>query len=95
MKIAFAPESIDDLAAAIEYVHQRDPRAAVAMADNVFHAIDQLAGREFEGPEIELRRTRERVRSWPVRPFRIFYRWDADSLIVLRIYHSSRRPITR
>ena len=95
MKLVFAPEAVDDLAAAIEYLNQRDPRAAAAMADGVFRLIDRLAAREFEGPECELRRTRERARSWPARPFRIYYRREGDSLIVLRIYHSSRRPMSR
>ena len=95
MKIVLAPEAVDDLAAAIEYLSERDPRAATTTADNVFHVIDRLATKEFEGPELELRRTGERVRSWPARPFRIHYRREGDSLVVLRIYRSSRRPITR
>ena len=95
MKIVFAPESVEDLVAAIEYVQQRDPQAAVAMSGNVFHVIDRLAAGEFEGPELELRCSGEKLRSWPARPFRIHYRCDGESLIVLRIYHSSRRPITR
>ena len=95
MKVVLAPEAVDDLAAAIEYLNQRSPQAATTMADSVFRVIDRLAAHEFEGPECELRRTRERVRSWPARPFRIYYQREGDSLIVLRIYHSSRRPITR
>ncbi|HXT96157.1 MAG TPA: type II toxin-antitoxin system RelE/ParE family toxin [Polyangia bacterium] len=95
MKIVFAPESVEDLAAAAEYVQGRDPQVAVAMADNVFRVIDRLAAGEFEGPELELRRSGEKVRSWPSRPFRIHYRREGENLIVLRIYHSSRRPITR
>jgi plasmid stabilization system protein ParE len=95
VKIAFAPEAADDLTAAIEYLHQRDAQAAATMADNVFRIIDRLAAHEFEGPECELRHTRERARSWPARPFRIYYRREGENLIVLRIYHSSRRPIGR
>ena len=95
MKIVFAPEAVEDLTAAIDYLGQRDPRAAASTADGVFGVIDRLAAREFEGPECELRRTRERVRSWPARPFRIYYRREGESFVVLRIYHSSRRPIAR
>jgi plasmid stabilization system protein ParE len=93
VKIVLAPEAVEDLAAGIDYVRERDPRGAVAMADNVFRVIDSLAAREFEGPELTLRRSSEKVRSWPARPFRIHYRRDTETLIVLRIYHSSRRPI--
>ena len=95
MKIELAPEAVADLAALLEYLHQRNPHAAVTTADGIFAVIDRLAAGEFEGPERELRRTRERVRSWPSRPYRIYYRRNGDTLIVLRIYHSARRPITR
>lgn len=95
MKIVLAPEAVDDLAASVEYLYQRNPEAARAMADGIFRVIDRLAATEFEGPECELRRTGERVRSWPARPYRIYYRREADTLVVLRIYHSARRPIAR
>ena len=95
MKVVLAPEAADDLAAVIEYLNQRNPRAATATADSIFRVIDRVAAREFEGPECQLRSTRERVRSWPARPYRIYYRREDDTLIVLRIYHSSRRPIAR
>jgi plasmid stabilization system protein ParE len=81
VRIEFAPEAVDDLAAAIEYVQERNPRAAAAMATAVFEAIEKLAANEFEGPERELRITGERVRSWPVRPYRIYYRREADALV--------------
>jgi plasmid stabilization system protein ParE len=55
--------------------------------------ITSLAEGEFDGPEQELRRTGERVRSWPVPPFRIYYRREPDEFVVLRVYHSARRPI--
>jgi plasmid stabilization system protein ParE len=93
VKIVLAPEAVDDLTALVDYLHLRNPQAALATADGIFRVIDRLAAQEFEGPECELRRTRDRVRSWPSRPYRIYYRREADSLVVLRIYHSARRPI--
>jgi len=95
VKIELAPEAVADLAALVEYLQQRNPQAAAATADGIFAVIDRLAASEFDGPECELRRTRERVRTWPVRPYRIYYRRDGATLVVLRIYHSARRPITR
>lgn len=61
----------------------------------MFGVIGKLAAREFDGPEGVLRTTGERVRSWPVRPYRIYYRRDGETLVILRIYHSARRPITK
>ncbi len=95
MKIAFAPEAVEDLAAVVEYLQERNPQAAAATADAVFGVIDRLAAGEFDGPERELRTRGERVRSWPVRPYRIYYRHDRETLTVLRIHHSARRPISR
>lgn len=95
MKIAFAPEAVEDLAAAVEYLQERNPQAAAAAVDAVFAVIDSLAAGEFDGPERELRTTGEHVRSWPVRPHRIYYRREGETLTVLRIHHSARRPISR
>jgi plasmid stabilization system protein ParE len=95
VKIVLAPEAAADLAALVEYLQERNPQAALATADGIFRVIDRLAAREFDGPEYELRSSGERVRSWPVRPYRIYYRHEDDTLTVLRIYHSARRPIVR
>jgi len=95
VKITLAPEAVDDLAAGIEYLQERNPQAAVEVAQSIFRAIDQLAAGEFEGPECTLRTTGERVHSWPARPYRIFYVRESGTLVVLRIYHSARRPIAR
>jgi plasmid stabilization system protein ParE len=69
VKIELAPEAVEDLAAAVAYLLERNPRAAATTADAVFAAIDKLAAHEFEGPARELRTTGERVYSWPVRPY--------------------------
>jgi plasmid stabilization system protein ParE len=71
VRIQLAPEAVDDLTAAIEYLHERNPGAALAMSAAVFDAIAKLAASAFEGPERQPRNTGERVRSWPVRPYRI------------------------
>ena len=95
MKIAFAPEAVEDLTVVVEYLAERNPRAAAATADAVFAVVDKLAVGEFDGPERELRSSADRVRSWPLPPYRIFYRRESETLTVLRIHHSARRPISR
>ena len=93
MIVELAPEALEDLHAAIDYLAERNPRAARRLADRVFVAIDRLA-EGLEGPAQVLRSGVE-VRSWPVRPLRVYYRREADRLIVLRIYHQARRPIAK
>ena len=92
MRLVITPRAFDDLAAAAGYVARDNPAAAGRLDDRVFELIDLLAEGGLDGPLTTLRSGVE-VRSWPVRPLRIFYRREADELYVLRIYHQSRRPL--
>ena len=94
MRVIYAPQAIEDLETYVAYVARSNPDAAARLAQRVLDVIGQLADGAFEGPEQQLR-SGERVRSWPVHPLRIYYRRDADALIVLRIYHQARRPIVK
>jgi plasmid stabilization system protein ParE len=35
------------------------------------------------------------VRSWPLPPYRIYYRRRDGFLDVMRVYHQARRPLTK
>jgi toxin ParE1/3/4 len=94
MRLVIAPRAFDDLAAAAGYVARDNPAAAGRLVDRVFEIIDLLAEGGLDGPLSKLRSGIE-VRSWPVPPLRIFYRREADTLIIVRIYHQSRRPLGR
>jgi plasmid stabilization system protein ParE len=94
MKIEIAPEAVEDLDAAVEYLSERAPRAAVELVDRVFAMIERLSSMEIDGPRQTLR-SGEEVRSWPVPPLRIYYQRQEGRFLVLRVYHQSRRPITR
>ena len=83
-----------DLKSTVEYIRERNWDAATRLAERVLEAIDKIADGAFDGPETELR-SGERVRSWPVPPLRAYYQRKQDALHVLRIYHQSRRPLTR
>jgi plasmid stabilization system protein ParE len=72
VKVWLSPEAEADLQATLEFIHERNPTAA----------IDQMT-------------TGESVRSWVIPPFRIYYQRRQDALLVLRIYHHSRRPIAK
>ena len=81
------------MTAAYEYIGERNPTAARRLATRVFEVIDHLSAGDFEGAEQRLT-TGERVRTWPVPPFRLYYRTTAGELDVLRLYHQARRPIS-
>ena len=94
MKIRYTTEAHRDLLSAIDGVSREDPAAAARLDDRLLAMIERLAAGEFEGPETMLT-SGEVVRSWPVRPFRIYYERSADELLVVRIYHQARTPIEK
>ncbi len=93
MKLRFYARARADLLATIEYIAERSPKAAEELGGRVLAIIERLADGDFEGPEEHLR-SGKLVRSWPIPPVRIYYQRRDDSLVVLRIYHHARRPIT-
>jgi plasmid stabilization system protein ParE len=94
VRVWLSPEAETDLQATLEFIRERNPTAAIALALRVFDAIEKLAAGGFEGPQQQLK-TGESVRSWVITPFRIYYQRREDTLLVFRIYHHARRPITR
>jgi plasmid stabilization system protein ParE len=94
LSIIFAPEAEADLRELLNWVADRNPRAAVELEERIFDIIERLAVREMEGPEQRLR-TGQIVKSWPVPPVRVYYQRTPDVLEIVRVYHQSRRPITR
>ncbi len=94
MKVTYTEEAVADLVEAIAYLNEHSPTAAAKLDVEIARCIERLADREFEGPVSRLR-SGAVVRSWGVPPFRIYYQRHPDELLVLRVYHQKRRPITR
>ena len=94
MSVTYSEEAIADLLDAITYLSERNATAAANLDADVAGCIEHLVAGEFEGPVSRLR-SGSLVRSWPVPPFRIYYQRQPDELLILRVYHQTRRPITR
>ncbi len=94
MKITYTEEAVADIVEAITYLNERNPTAAANLDAEITHCIERLADQEFEGPVSRLR-SGAVVRSWAVRPFRIYYQRHPEELVIVRVYHQARRPITR
>ena len=92
MRVVVASEARDDLVAAVGYIAKDNPAAAARFVERIREVVMLLANGGLDGPRSRFRSGLE-VRSWPVPPFRIFYRRETDQLRVLRIYHQSRRPL--
>ncbi len=94
MNIVWAPEAVEDLEAAIDYLAERNPQAANKLSLAALQLVERLGSEPIDGPEHELH-TGETVRGWPLPPFRIYYQRSTDTLRVLRVYHQKREPIGR
>jgi plasmid stabilization system protein ParE len=94
LKVTYTEEAVADIVEAITYLNERNPAAAAKVDEDIARCIERLADREFEGPVSRLR-SGAVVRSWGVPPFWIYYPRHPDELLILRVYHQARRPITR
>ena len=94
MKVTYTEEAVADIVDAIIYLNERNPAVAAKLDRDVARCIERLADRQFEGPVSRLR-SGAVVRSWGVPPFRIYYQRHHEELLILRVYHQKRRPITR
>ena len=94
MKVTYTEEAVADIVDAIAYLNERNPTAAAKLDAEITACVERLADREFDGPVSRLR-SGAVVRSWGVPPFRIYYQRHPDELLILRVYHQARRPITR
>jgi plasmid stabilization system protein ParE len=94
LKVTYTEEAVADIVEAITYLNERNPTAAAKLDAEIARCIERLADGEFEGPVSRLRSSAI-VRSWSVPPFRIYYQRHPDELLIARVYHQARRPITR
>lgn len=94
MKTTYSEEAITDIVEAISYLNERNPTAAANLDAEISRCIGRLAAQEFDGPVSRLR-SGAVVRSWAVPPFRICYQRHTDELLIVRVYHQTRRPIAR
>jgi len=94
LKVRFSPRARHDLQSAVEYVAAQNPTAAAELTEQLLSTIEKLAQGEFQGTEVRLR-SGAVVRTWPVVPYRIYYRRSDEALEVVRVYHQARRPIAK
>lgn len=87
MKVTYSDEAIADIVQAITYLNERNPTAAAKLDA-------EISANEFDGPVSQLR-SGAVVRSWAVQPFRVYYQRYSAELLIVRVYHQARRPLTR
>jgi plasmid stabilization system protein ParE len=90
----YTEEAISDIVEAISYLNERNSTTAANLDAEISRCIERLAAQEFDGPVSRLR-SGALVRSWAVPPFRVYYQRHVDELLIVRVYHQSRRPLAR
>ena len=94
MKTTYTEEAIADIVEAVTYLNERNLTAAANLDAEIARCIERLAAQDFDGPVSRLR-SGALVRSWAVPPFRIYYQRHPEGLLIVRVYHQTRRPIAR
>ncbi len=77
MTIVVAPKAQQDLRGAYEYIAGDNPEAADRVLARIVEAIGMLAAGAVGGRDVVLRDGR-RVQTWPVPPYRIYYRRSGE-----------------
>ena len=94
MRVVLAPLAASDLEEAYRYLSQTGGLGADRLLLRVSETLGLLSSGLDIGRWVTLRDGR-RVQSWPMPPYRIFYRLTGEELQVVRIYHQARRPLER
>jgi len=90
MKIAWSPEAIEDLASLSAYIAEDNPAAARQVVLHIIQNVEQLLP---DNPNIgragRVPGTREFV--IPGTPYIVPYRFQRNTIQILRVYHGARR----
>jgi toxin ParE1/3/4 len=89
VKIVWLPEARRSRREQIAYIAERNPSAALAMADAIRLAVRQLADHPRLGRTGRVAGTRELVVART--PYVIIYAVDADTVAIIRVLHSAQR----
>jgi plasmid stabilization system protein ParE len=86
MQAVWLPRARNELMAIRAYIEAHNPGAAVAMADKIVRAAQQLEANPNMGRRGLLLETRE----WVVYPYIVIYRVRDDRVEILRVVHGAR-----
>jgi len=90
MKVRYSPQARDDLLDIFNYLNERSPHGAANVMRAIYAGIQFLAENPAASQETNHRNVRVKiVRRYN---FRIFYWLDRDSIDLIHIRHTSRRP---
>ena len=88
MRVRYTRQAIDDLHAVADYIHERNPSAAVEVEKAIRFTIGLLA----DFPRLGRERTDLAARSLgiPAYPFTVYYRIEGDEIWIVHIRDDRR-----
>ncbi len=89
MRVVWTATAVRAVWQAYDYISEFNPRAAMHLADSLLAAGDGLANFPYRGRQVPNSDLRELVTAYP---YVIRYRIEDDSVVILRVRHTSRRP---
>jgi toxin ParE1/3/4 len=89
VRVVWTQTALRGIWRAYEYLTDFNPRAPVHLAESLLAAGDSLVNFPHRGRPVRGTNMRELV---TVSPYIIRYRVTADTVIILRVRHGSRRP---
>ena len=92
MQVIWSPTALREVARIFDYLRDFNPRAAADVAAGLIEAGDSLALFSHQGRPVPNDDLRELVTSYP---YIIRYRIGRDTVRILRVRHTSRRPLAR
>jgi toxin ParE1/3/4 len=90
MKLSLTPRAAQDLNAILEYLNERNPAGAQKVSVAIERALVLLGERPYSG-RIMKRKRRIRVKVVARDPYLLFYRIEAETIVVVHIRHGAQR----
>ena len=92
-KVILTPAALDDLSAIHAYIAPDSPGNAARMAERILDTIDSLSELPHRFPVVRTRRKLPyELRRVVVRPYKIFYSVEVQTVYIRTIRHGARRP---
>jgi len=90
VKLRFTPRALAELDAILDFVAERSPTGARRLGQRIKTLIELLPDFPHSGQQTSI----ERLRRLVVTPFPyvIFYRTDAEDIVIVSLRHTAREP---
>ena len=90
MRVRYLARAFADREAIFEYLNELNPRAARSVKRSIAYSIRLLASHPYMGPPTDYAGVREL--SVPRRPYKVYYRVEANEVWIIHIRDARRQP---